>query len=123
LTPLGLLLDQGISPKVAVALCGSGFRAEHVHALGLATATDAEIVAAAQEKRFVVVTTDSDFSAIVARSRQRSPSVITLRLDNPTAEQQIAAVQALLRKLGMDELESCLIALEQHRYRRRPLPV
>ena len=74
-----LLLDANLSPRVAESLRDAGFGAVHVADLDLLTATDDEIFDRAAQDGLVVVTADSDFGALLAMRRTKSPSVIHLR--------------------------------------------
>jgi len=88
-----LLLDQNISYKLVKELKdlfpGSG----HVYLLGLHTSTDEKVWSYAREKRFTIVTQDSDFN-------ERSliygypPKVIWLRIGNVSTQ----IIKQLLRK-------------------------
>jgi len=74
-----LLLDANLSPRVAESLRTAGFDAVHVADLDLVTATDDEIFDRAASDGLVVVTADSDFGALLALRRAKSPSVVHLR--------------------------------------------
>jgi len=115
------LLDMGISQKVAPLLQQHGHTADHVDDLGLATADDDVIADEARRRGAVVITSDKDFGALVKLSGHSTPSVITLRLDNPNAAEQIVALAGLLNTLPAGGLDHCLITLERGRYRRRAL--
>jgi predicted nuclease of predicted toxin-antitoxin system len=119
--PRGFLLDMGISPKVLDVLRGRGLTVVHIQDIGMAAADDAVILDTARQQDAVVITSDKDLANHVTLQGATSPTVITLRLDNPTAEEQIAALTALLDALPVGGLDSCLITLERSRYRRRPL--
>lgn len=120
--PTGFLLDLGVARQVLPALQARGYDVSHSLDLGLRDATDAELIAHALERNLVIITTDTGCANVVARSLATAPSVITVRLGNPNAEGQIAALEGLLAKLSLDELESCVVSLERERFRRRSLP-
>jgi predicted nuclease of predicted toxin-antitoxin system len=73
-----LLLDANLSPDVARRLTDSG-EAIHVVEIGLATASDPEIMRAAVEEDRVLITADSDFAAMLALGGDAAPSVVLLR--------------------------------------------
>lgn len=55
------LVDEDLSPKLATALRGEGFEAEHVQeTLGKGT-SDSEVLPFAVKREFIVVTNDRDF--------------------------------------------------------------
>ncbi len=84
-----LLLDANLSPRVATSLRASGFDAVHVADLDLLTATDDEIFDRASEEG-LVVTADSDFGALLAMRRTKSPSVVRERPGPPPVAASLA---------------------------------
>jgi predicted nuclease of predicted toxin-antitoxin system len=120
--PAGFVLDMGISPRVEEMLVAGGHEAVHLRNIGMRKASDAVIVELARERGFAVVTTDTDLATIVALSGRTEPSVITMRLDNPSADEQVSALENLFRAFPVGELESVLVTLERGRYRCRRLP-
>jgi predicted nuclease of predicted toxin-antitoxin system len=60
-----LLLDQGIPRSTLLHLASAGNVAEHVGDLGLATASDDAILAAARDRQAIIVTMDADFTSTV----------------------------------------------------------
>jgi len=60
-----LLLDENLSPAVAVALCREGVDAAHVRDRGLTGATDPEVLTRAYEEDRILVTANvADFDAL-----------------------------------------------------------
>jgi predicted nuclease of predicted toxin-antitoxin system len=74
-----LLDDNSVSWRVARDLRAIGFDAVHVSSLGMGEADDPSIFALAVRERRVLLTQDSDFSAIHASSAE-AVGVILLRL-------------------------------------------
>lgn len=97
-----LLLDQGLPRSAAQLLGDAGIDVLHVGDLGLAEATDEEILEAAKRDRRVVVTLDADFHAILARTSARDPSVIRIRIEGLKAK---ALVEILLETLNKTQQE------------------
>lgn len=60
-----LLLNENLSPAVAVALCRAGVDATHVRDRGLTGATDPEVLTRAYEEDRILVTANvADFDAL-----------------------------------------------------------
>lgn len=74
-----LLLDMNLSPRWVRVFEEAGLEAAHWSGLGAATASDREIMAFAREHDCVVVTHDLDFTAILAATQARGPSVVQIR--------------------------------------------
>lgn len=78
---LPLLLDEGLPFRAAELLRSAGWEVRHVHDLGLTSAGDARVLAAAVEHGAVVVCLDSDFHQLLARTGADKPSVIRIRFE------------------------------------------
>jgi predicted nuclease of predicted toxin-antitoxin system len=74
-----LLLDANLSPTLREGLRAVGYEVVHVGDVDLLRATDEAISTFARDKGFVVVTSDSDFAAMLALAAAARPSVVHLR--------------------------------------------
>jgi predicted nuclease of predicted toxin-antitoxin system len=98
-TPLRLLFDQNLSPRLVQAIADLFPGSAHVRDIGLATADDDDVWSYAATHDFAIVSKDADF-------HQRSflfghpPKVIWVRLGNCST----ADVIALLRMRARDIL-------------------
>ena len=81
------LLDQGLPPRAAVLLREAGWDAIHVRELGMAAASDADVLKLASLEACVCVTLDTDFHALLARHGSKNPSVILIRREGLDAPQ------------------------------------
>lgn len=118
-----LLLDMNLSPKWARTLADKGFETTHWISIGAATASDPEIMAYARAHGYAVLTQDLDFSAILAVTQGKKPSVIQIRADdlnpNVIGDQVIAALVK-----SEPELErGALVTIDPKRTRVRLLPL
>jgi predicted nuclease of predicted toxin-antitoxin system len=117
------LLDQGLPRSTVLLLDQLGVTAEHVGDLGMATASDAEILAAAINREAIVVSLDSDFHALLAMSGASGPSVIRIRIEGLRGQ----AISELLLQVYSTiehELEAGAVASVTHgRVRVRALPI
>jgi predicted nuclease of predicted toxin-antitoxin system len=90
---------------------------------GQPTARDSEIMTFAAANNFVVVTHDLDFSAILAVTHGKKPSVIQIRSEDVSAEfigkQTVAALRHMLAELEA----GALLTIEVGRTRLRLLPI
>ena len=77
----------------------------------------------AAERDFVVVTADLDFSAILAATDRRRPSVILLRNDILTPLALGSAVLAAINKAKDELVAGAIISLDAERARLRVLPL
>jgi predicted nuclease of predicted toxin-antitoxin system len=66
--PPKLLLDENLSPSIALALSREGFDGVHVRDSGMLQATDVEVFARAFDEDRIVVTSNCDDFAMLARA-------------------------------------------------------
>lgn len=100
------LLDQNMSPQLAGLLGAAGHDAVHVRSLGLASEPDDVVLAAAEDQDRVIVSADTDFGTLLARSGAHRPSVVLVR----RAVGRRAADQARLLTENLPTVESDLVA-------------
>lgn len=118
------LLDENQSPVIANMLADAGHDAVHVRDIGLSGASDAEVMQRAEQERRVVLSGDTDFGELLARTNASSPSILLLRRQRQRRAAEIA--QLILANLdGLhDDLDAGAIAvLEEQRVRIRRLPL
>ena len=77
-----LLIDMNLSPRWVGVLTAAGFQAVHWSTLGAHNAPDPEIMAYASTNDYVVLTNDLDFSAILAATHGKKPSVVQIRAED-----------------------------------------
>ena len=70
------LADMGISPRTVEFLREAGHEAVHLHEQGLDKLSDFEILSKARREASCVLTSDLDFSELVAVGGHQLPSVI-----------------------------------------------
>ncbi len=75
------LVDQGLPRSTVAELLDRGFDAEHVGQLGMATASDEEILKQARDRNAVVITLDADFHSLLAAAHATTPSTIRIRIE------------------------------------------
>lgn len=104
------------------ALREGGYEADHWSTLGTADAPDTLIMQYARARNYVVLTQDLDFSAILAATAGRKPSVIQVRAENLGAE-LVPIVLRALRQLEVELETGCLLTIEPARSRITMLPL
>jgi predicted nuclease of predicted toxin-antitoxin system len=118
-----LQVDMNLSPNWVGLFHDSGWEAVHWSALGKPAARDSEIMAFAAANNYVVVTHDLDFSAILAVTHGKKPSVIQIRSEDVSAEFIGMQTVAALRHMQTELEAGALLTIEAGRTRLRLLPI
>ena len=118
------LIDNALSPDVAVSLRLAGHDAAHVRDRGIQHADDETVFACATTEERIIVSADTDFGRILARRALKKPSVIIFgRGVERRPERQVALLLGNLPGVA-DALEAGSVAtFEQTRIRIHVLPL
>ncbi len=73
------LLDENLSPRLAALLRDAGHHAIRVRDIGLARSKDETVIETARAEDRVLVSADTDFGTLLARSRVTGPSFLLIR--------------------------------------------
>ncbi len=118
------LVDANLSPRVVADLNSAGHDAVHVFERDLGNATDHAILEAAGADDRVIVSSDTDFGALLARHDRHKPSFILLRHDNQlTPYQQAGVLIANLEEIAHALDVGAVVTFDRTRIRVRRLPI
>lgn len=107
-----------------MVLGDAGHDAVHVSERGLSRAEDDEVLAVALVEDRVLVSEDTDFGALLARSGDRLPSFVLIRTAEPLSPlDQAALLIANLPHATRDLASGAIVVLGRRRMRIRPLPI
>lgn len=121
---MNFLIDNPLSPRVAVGLRAAGHDAVHVLDYGMHAATDEAIFERAARESRVVVSVDTDFATLLALREVTSPSVILFRTASlRRADDQVALILAALPSTEAALRRGAIVILERHRLRLRDVPI
>jgi predicted nuclease of predicted toxin-antitoxin system len=118
-----LFLDQGLPRSALDHLRRSGIDSNHVGELGMAKATDQEILSYARQSDAVIVSLDSDFHALLAQSNATTPSVIRIREEGLRPEELAALLSVILNAASNELAAGAVVSATRSRYRIRRLPL
>jgi predicted nuclease of predicted toxin-antitoxin system len=119
---LKFLIDNALSPQLAVLLQQAGHDAIHVRERNLQHADDEVIFDAAAAELRVVVSADTDFGTILAFRTHSLTSVILFRYPSPrTPEDQAQLLLTNLPSISEDLSLGAIVVIRQDRIRVRRL--
>lgn len=118
------LIDNNLSPKLIDLLAQAGHDAVHVRDLGLAAATDEVVLDRARSEARVLISADTDFGTLLARTGATSPSFLLIRrATNRRAAQQAGLIMANLGQVADDLDGGAIVVLGESTLRIRRLPI
>jgi predicted nuclease of predicted toxin-antitoxin system len=118
------LVDENLSPQLAESLREAGHDAVHVRDIGLASGDDVAVLAAAHEDARVLVSADTDFGGLLARTRAVLPSVILIRrLQQRRAADQADLLLGHLPDIREELAAGSVVVFDEDRLRIRRLPI
>ena len=109
------IVDQPVSPLLAKWLSDNGHDAVHVRDRGLSRAKDQALFELATVERRVIVTTDLDFSRILALSGRNQPGL--------SDDEMLALLQQVLQRVGAASIERSASVIDHQSIRIAGLPL
>jgi len=117
------LLDQGLPRSAAEILREAGEDAVHAGEIGMAQASDLEILRRASEESRVVVTLDADFHAILASMNMAGPSVVRIREEGLKGMDVYLLVKRIAGQFSEMIASGCVLTFSSGKVRLRHLPI
>jgi predicted nuclease of predicted toxin-antitoxin system len=118
-----LLLDQGLPRTAGTELRKLGWDVVHVGDVGLASASDKEILRRALTEQRTVVTLDADFHTILALENAPAPSAIRVRIEGLRGPELAALVQRVVEICEADLKAGAMVTVDESGVRVRGLPI
>lgn len=118
-----ILLDMNLSPSWVGFLASEGFEAVHWMSVGSGREADRVLMDWATDQGFVVFTHDLDFSALLAATRARGPSVIQLRGQDVLPGTVGKDVVRVLRMRAPEITQGAIVTIDKVASRVRVLPI
>jgi predicted nuclease of predicted toxin-antitoxin system len=118
-----LLLDQGLPRTAATELATLGWDVVHVGEIGMAAATDQEILRKALAEQRAVITLDADFHTILALEYASAPSVIRVRIEGLRGVDLASLILRVVVLCEADLAAGAMVTVDEGGVRVRALPV
>ena len=84
------LLDNNLAPALVALLSAAGHDSEHVREHAMQSAPDEEVLEWAKRNRRVLISADTDFGMLLARTGAAGPSVVLIRRSRARRAQELA---------------------------------
>ncbi|MGH3345203.1 MAG: DUF5615 family PIN-like protein [Carbonactinosporaceae bacterium] len=119
-----LLLDNNLSPKLGRLLRDAGHDCEHVRDHGLHAAPDNVVLQHTRDHNRVLISADTDFGTLLARTGEDRPSVILIRRSTGRRAADLASLLvANLDAVAEDLASGAVVVLSDTELRIRTLPI
>ena len=112
-------LDENLPAGARQRLIDAGWDVHDVREEGLVSSKDAEIQAACERERRILVTLDTDFADTRRYNPERSPGVLVLRPANQSIRAILGCLDLAIRVLPTERVEGSLWVVEPERIRIR----
>ena len=118
-----LLVDMNLPPRIADLLNDKGMEAVHWYGIGTPNATDSEILSYAHQHGYVVLTCDLDFTALLAASQDKSPSILQIRGHGFHAEELSNLIVSVITQNISEIKKGAIVSIDSKRARVKLLPL
>jgi predicted nuclease of predicted toxin-antitoxin system len=113
------LIDQDVYKVTIDFLRGLGHEVITARELGLATASDIDILRAAYERNLILVTRDKGFGALLFLSHMENHGVIRLKIEPKNISEVHEESTNFLRRHGTLDFNDYFVVIEPGRHRIR----
>ena len=117
-----LLIDQDVWAVTVTALQAAGHDVVRVSDVGMARATDAEILTQAASERRTLITRDLGFGLLLQGTSAKDLVVVTVRAQPSLIEAAHTQLLAALEHIESRKPGRCIVIVEPSRFRLRRLP-
>lgn len=111
-----------VTPDAVSHLQAAGHDAIHASSVGLAQATDREVIEIARRDGRVVVTADLDYPRLVLLNDAAGPGIVLFRGGSYSDSEMLALLDRVLAEASRLDLEHSVTVVDRHRIRHRRLP-
>ncbi len=112
-----------VTPHAVSHLRAAGHDAVHASTIGLARATDPEVLEVARHEERIIVTADLDYPRLLALESADGPGIILFRGGGYSDDEMLALLDRALSQPSLGDLARSITVVDRKRIRRRRLPL
>ena len=112
-----------VTPLAVTHLRAIGHDAVHAHEIGLARASDIELLDAARREERVIVTADLDYPRLLALHQASRPGIVLFRRGASSDAEMLGLLDRVLTHTPALDFEGSIVVVNRRRIRRRALPI
>ena len=120
---MNFLLNMNIPRSIGKQLSAEGHSYRHAGDIGMAQASDSEIVEEARRNKEVIITPDLDYGRLLAFIDNSKPSVIIFRLRNTNPDNLFSRIMGIWHEIENPLSEGAIVVIEDAALRIRRLPI
>lgn len=117
------LLNMNVPRELGQRLAAAGHSYRHAGDIGLAQASDTDVIAEATARGEVILTHDLDYGHLLAFSGASGPSVVTIRLRNAAPAHVTARILESWNQIEKPLQDGAIVTSEDAASRIRLLPI
>lgn len=117
------LVDMPVTPGAVPHLRATGHDAVHAFAVGLARATDTQVLDVARREGRVIISADLDYPRLLASQHADGPGIILFRGGAYSDREMLGLLDRVLAHTATLDLEHSIVVVDRRRIRRRSLPI
>ena len=120
---MNFLLNMNVPRELGRRLAEHGHTYRHARDIGLARATDVQMVEAARQIRETILTHDLDYGHLLAFSGRSEPSVVIYRLRNSHVDRMYSRTIGVWSEIEEPLRGGAIVVIEDAAVRVRRLPI
>jgi len=118
-----ILIDMNIPLSYSTLFNEKGVETIRWSDIGLPNAPDEEIIQYAKINKYVLLTSDLDFSALLSMTHAAKPSIIQMRISIIRADRAVEMIVSAVKRYSSELAQGAILSINPKKARVRLLPL